>query len=230
MDRISEEREVLLVQRAQDGCEKSMLELMEAYRPAIRAQVRKVEPYYDLDDAEQEAKLAFMQMVYNHDTERGRLFQRVKAELTNALREASCLQNSHFHIPLSTQRRFRTILSRADHDPAAGVEIAQDNGMSKEVFLAIYYSLYGREELDTAGESLWDTQIVDADSALLVEQARSVLNNEEKIVIDAAYGFVTYEPLSDYEISRGLINKSPSTVRRIRNRALVKMRMEVLAA
>lgn len=232
MEWITEVRENKLVERAQAGDNKAMWELMEAYKPAINHQVSKVERHYreSLDDARQEAYLAFMLMVQNHNPEKGRIYQRVKAELANALREASCLQNSAFHIAPRSQRRFQTILKRAEYDPARGAEIASENGMSKDLFLTIYHSLYGRDELDEYGVSLYGDGMEDADSAMLVERARACLDSDEKVVVDAAYGFTHYEPMSDYEISQGLINKSSSTVGRIRNRALTKMRLEIAAA
>jgi RNA polymerase sigma factor (sigma-70 family) len=227
---ITEEKEQRLVARAKDGDTKAMQELLDAYKPGILAQVRTVTPFMDHDDAVQEARLVFMGMVHSHDPSKGRLANRIKKELGHALKEASTLARNAFSIPPRTQRRFLSILRKADHNVSLAADIAEENGMARFTFLQLYGILIGTVSLDSAvyaeASPLAEPVFVDVDTVGLVEKAKAALDQQERVVVDDYYGFSTYEPKTDKEIGYDLGLK-PNQVMRIRHRALGKMRKAV---
>lgn len=227
MDTLTEEQEIRLVIKAKAGCQSSMQTLLQAYSPAIKAAVHKVSEFYDKDDARQEAYLTFISLVNSHDSLKGRLAGRIKAQLGHSLREASMVSQQSWNIPPRTQRRFLSILRKADHDPAAGAEMAESFGMAKTTFNQIYNLLRETTNLDatvhTNAQPVHSAHIIDLDSAILVETARGVLGDEQRRIVDCYYGFRTYDPMTDAETA-DVLGMNKGTVLKERHKALAKMR------
>ena len=228
---LDETKELRLIEKAQQGNASAMEELITAYTPAIKAAVRKVAPFYNVEDAMQTATLRFIELVHSHDPEKGRLAGRVKDEITYALREESTLNNSHWHIPARSQRRFLTIMKLAKQDVLLGAEIAEKHGMARSTFLMMSNVLTNSQSMDadpTWLDILYSEQdFIDLETKAMAEQALACLDGTEQYVVRAFYGMADYREFSDAEIAQAL-NMTKRQVRTIRQNALMKMRRELL--
>ena len=226
-----DEKENRLIAKAQDGNALAMEELLTKYQPAIKAAVKKVAPFINVNDAMQTASLRFIELVHEHDPEKGTLTGRIKSEIEWALREESTLANSQFHIPARSQRRFLTIMRLAGQDVLKGADIAEDHGMSRATFFMLSNVLTNSQSLDA--DPTWldilyhEQEFVDLETKHMAEQALNCLSGTEQYIVKAFYGFSEYREMSDAEIAQGL-NMTKRQVRNIRQAALLKMRKELL--
>lgn len=225
-----DEKENRLIEKAQGGDPHAMEELLTKYQPAIKAAVRKVAPFINVEDAYQTASLRFIELVHNHDPARGHLTGRVKDEIQYALREESTLANSQFHIPARSQRRFLTFTKQAGGDVLKAAELAEAHGMARSTYFMISNVLTNSQSIDSNAE--WmnmlysDQEIIDLETNAMAHQALSCLDGDERYVVEAFYGFSEYREMSDAEIAHGL-KKSKRQVRGMRQKALMKMRAQL---
>lgn len=223
------ETERKLIIRAQRGDEQAMLDLRTAYMPALRAAARRFEEMLG-EDAMQEADLCFIGIVYNHDFDKAqRLSQRIKDELSHALKQAATMASSQFTIPQRTQTRFLNAVRKADGDMALAVEYAQEFGLSRDTFYALYEVLRGVTHLDAyqgdGATPISPDRFVDIETKTMVDMAFRAVSTEEASVLEDHCGF-TGEPVPIAEIAhkRGVSRKH---INEVKNRGLNKMRREV---
>ena len=225
-----DKREQRLIDKAQGGDSFAMEELIKQYQPAIKAGVRKVSAFINVEDAMQTATLRFIELVHEQDHSKGHLTARVKDEIQYALREESTLNNSQFHVPARSQRRFLTFMKLAGGDVIAAADIAEENGMSRSTFFMISNVLSNTQSIDSSPEWLnmlySDQDFVDLETNDMARRALDCLDGTEQYVIKAFYGFSEYREMTDAEIAHGL-NMTKRQIRGIRQKAMLKMRAEL---
>lgn len=236
-DKLTREDEAYLIREAQAGRGGAMLELLNAYERLIRKVVRE---YTVLDrsareDAKQEARLAFMELVHRFDPESGPLAWAAP----NAIREALSAQLAGkvaLTVPERTYRRYRSIMAKHDNNYAEALAAADSFGMTRETFGAVHEALHATA-IEAAGEdeegnvrevvatSLWsgDNSYADAEDRILCEIAFAAVDDLETDVCRMAYGFSEFDQVPDAEIAHRLGMTRP-TVQRRRAGALKKMR------
>lgn len=146
---ITEAEEARLITDAQAGNERAMERLLDVYAPAIEKAARKHQHDGEYEDALQEANLAFITLVQEHDFDKAkRLNYYVHARLGHEMRDSLSATAGQFNIPVRTVQLFWQVYEAADGDLAEGARIApmiDPNGktnMSSETFMNIASMLH----------------------------------------------------------------------------------------
>lgn len=244
---LSVEQETALIREAQQGDDVACYELLLTYGPALRQAVGRFTRQYDASeraekvaDAQGVALLAFMEVLREHDTEKSpRLAGPIAQRLRRALAD-HVTQDAAMTIPERTLSRFYGILRKADGDVTEARALAPEMGMTVDVFEAVYDTvrntlyisgLVDSEEEAGHGDHILMTPLTsevyrpydEVEDALMVSVAFSAVDDDEARVIECAYGFTTYNPMSDAEVA-DYIGTSRPTAQRRRVSGLTKMR------
>lgn len=224
---LSEAEETRLIADAQAGNERAMERLLEAYEPVI-ARTSRVHSHGDNhEDALQEARVAFIQVVQAHDLTRGvRLYSYVGTRLDHEMRDALSESQNPWGIPVRTMQRFYQVLTAAGGDVTAGTALAPTYRMDSLTFASIAQML-AMDSLDfvdsgeDGGSAVSDTyagpvlggessrDMVDSliDKMTVGAIMADTLSEEHLRVIRMAYGFE-----GDLEIDDLTAYVTPSTV------------------
>lgn len=230
--------EVAAIADVKGGGSDGIVALVYAYAPALRGAVSRYRESLG-EDARAVAVAALVEAC--HAVTPGTPLAGVLPEyLTNALMTATG-ETSSVVVPTRTLKRFLSIVRRADGDLAAAADLAPEFSMNRETFLAVAAATWGWESLESVGlrrgdddsavepeaSPLWDDrgEFALAEDRLMVEIAFASVDDEERKVTRAAYGFAAYKPLSDGEIAEEMpFLGSRAKVQRTRTRALSKLR------
>lgn len=203
-------QESALITAAQQGDEAAKAELFEAYHPAIEAAARRfTSATFEYEDAYQEASIAFLDLVAQHDIERSPVLAgHVKQYLDYHLKAVATDSTNSFGIPGRTFRRYLKIMQEADGDLIRAATLLGEYRMSLQVFLDIYNAV-GTTSLHAAafeddseenrlahsrvrmlgrpdeGEDAYDSMLTSWEVRALMEE----LDEESLEVIRLAYGF-----------------------------------------
>lgn len=237
------EAEVALIDEAQAGNEESFLALAHAYGPTLRASVGKAKKTNDREEVEAEALAAFAEVVYTHDAHdenyaNGRLASRLTPHLRDRLGEAQTQRATVFTIPKRTYTRYYGILNAADGDFEAALALAPSMAMKASTFAEVHgmvqeASSLTHDDEDSDGEEHYARPVLniterdfycEAEDAVMVEVAFAAVEDEQARIMELAYGFTEYEPVSDAEIAHRLGNQTRPTIQRKRVAALASMR------
>lgn len=140
---LSEAVENNLIMEAQAGNERAMERLMDTYAPLIEGTAFRYTHDGEFDDALQEARLAFIQIVNEHDFDKGtRLSRYVKVRMGHELRDSLSASNGQFSIPTRTVQLFYQVYNAADGDVSLGAQIAPQYEMASSTFLSIAEMLH----------------------------------------------------------------------------------------
>lgn len=259
LDELDEARLILIAQGHPGGSpEAAKSRLIAAYGPALRAAVsrfkggvgdgqlsRSASDYgtssRSIEDLQSAAIVGLLEAIAEHDPAKNpRLAGTLVHHLNRALSEEVEAAPA-FAIPTRTLSRFYGIVRAAEGDLDAAEVLAGDFGMSVDTFRDVR-SAVGAESLDkmaadtdngtsastkgndVAAEPIFaPSPVVDVEDRILVDMAFGAMTDEEARVCELAYGFTEYEPVPDPEIAHR-IGVSKAAVQRRRNKALGKAR------
>lgn len=253
--RLSVEEEATAIVGAKVGHGPAVIALLFAYSAALRNAVRRYRDALPVEDARSLAVAGLLEAVHAYDPARcERLAGLVADTVGRSLAEGAAAESSSWSIPERTLQRWYSIMRTADGDVAAALELAQDKGMSREVFLDIlavlrqtgsldvefHGSAEGEHGRDLDARSLWGdaNAFAAAEDRVMTEIALGAVEGLEEVVTRLAYGFATGEPLSDSAIVSAMADEilgeeaalagqtvvSRATVQRTRASALRHMR------
>jgi DNA-directed RNA polymerase specialized sigma subunit len=215
------EREAIYAAQASD--EGSTLALIYAYAPVLRSLASRHAARLGVEEARSVAVSGLLEAIHAFDLDayEGRLAGIASDYVSNALRETDA--EGGLTVPFRTRRRFLAILRRAGGDMALAQEIAEENGMTRETFIAVREatSVSSIDGEDTSGEGLesrgalsssdatpiWTPDydaFTSADDRILSEAALDAVDGIRKEVCLFAYGYETGEALSDGEVAQAL--------------------------
>ncbi|WGH21398.1 DNA binding protein [Arthrobacter phage Emotion] len=239
--------EQLAIALAQHGDEAAKIKLLYAYAPALRnaaATAAKTgnedQTREDREDVRMDLIVGFLEAIGKFDpAKHQRLAAVVTPEMKHYLSKAA-VRASEFHVPARTVSRVFAILKKAGQDVEAALELVRAGGqdMTPETFLSTLQAIRNVDSMDggraegdegDSWESMearalsWDGDTNEVEDRILVEAAFQAVDGVEKEVIELAYGFADYNPLSDPAIGER-IGKGKATVQRYRNAGLGKMR------
>lgn len=198
-----------LIRRAQEGDENAKAELFERYTPVIKAVAHRYRSAtFDYDDAFQEASIAFLEIIENHDPERSPVLAGyVRRYLEFHLKAVATDTTNVFGIPAPTFRRYLRIMREAEGDLITAARICQKHKMTIATLLDIYkvvgtVSLDGEtDEEDVESDRLAHSRVTvlgrqeeqDAYDAMTdswdVRALLDELDDESREIIRIAYGF-----------------------------------------
>lgn len=229
----AEERE--LIRLAKRGDSDATERLLLAYAPALRrafADWRRVvsnDTYWNTwEDAQSEFICAVLQQIQDFDFDKFDRLAGVVRQFALGAQKELARQASQVEIPARTLTRFFSILRAANGDAIHARSLAPEHGMSEETFGTILSTLRGRVEGEV---DIFDFVSVPApdfcyaiDNEALAQQALDAMTEEEQEVALYAFGFMTYETLSDLAITEYL-PISRATVQRRRASGLHHARL-----
>lgn len=144
---ISEAEEKTLIMHAQAGNERAMERLMseDGYGPLLAKKARRhmgqskeEGDRFPYEDALQEARLAFINIVNAHDFDKAASLRTyVSVRLDHELMDVRSAYQGHFSIPTDTVQTYLKINKEAEGDIEAGAERAQKAGMSVKNYVTI---------------------------------------------------------------------------------------------
>lgn len=264
---LTEAEEAAMIARAQAGDDRATMTLIHSYGPTLRRAVSEFKggvldgqvsrshsgygtPSLSVEDLQQAAIEGLLECLQSHDPARNpRLAGRARAYVSNALKTQAGT-TSGFRVPERTLTRFYGIMAAADGDLGEALQIAPEKGMSTDTLLQVYAAVgfetvdrddegdEGGNFLDGATPIFTPSPVVEVEDKILVEHAFGAVTDEEASVCRYAYGFATGDPLSDGEIVQALSETalgearvaagetvvSRAAVQRRRSKALGKMR------
>lgn len=207
---LSEAAETTLIIDAQAGNERAMERLLDQFAPVIEGTAFRYMHDGEYDDALQEARLAFIQIVNEHDFDKStRLSAYVKARMGHELRDSLSASHGQFSIPTRTVQLFYQVYNAADGDLTLGAQIAPNYEMASSTFMSIADMLHtgsldaATRETEDGGASLLDTfdgaplggDVAQDEYDVLLDRmtALSIMQNAQSPahlrVIRKAYGF-----------------------------------------
>lgn len=194
---LSETDEANLIMDAQAGNERAMERLMDAYAPLIEGTAFRYTHDGEFDDALQEARLAFIQIVNEHDFDKGQgLRTYVKARMGHELRDSLSASNGQFSIPTRTVQLFYQVYNAADGDLTLGAQIAPNYEMASSTFLSIADMLH--------------TGSLDAATYETEDGHASVLDTFDGAPLGGAVEGDQYERVLDRMTARGIMQDAES--------------------
>jgi DNA-directed RNA polymerase specialized sigma subunit len=253
--RLTLDEEAAAINGARGGDEQSLVSLMYAYAPALRRAVRKYRDILGADDAHSLAIEGLLSAVHAYDSAKSnRLASLVAETIARHLSDAAMASESAWSIPERTLQRWYSIVRSVGGDVSAALTVAQEKGMSREVFLDILTTLRqtnslddeihgaveGEHSRDLDARPLWGDAdaFAAAEDRLMADIALGAVEGLEESVTRFAYGFETGEAMSDnaivHEMSERELGQdaalagqtvvSRATVQRARASALGTMR------
>lgn len=217
--------EQALITQAQAGDGDASWALLVQYRGLlqktannVRSRVRGMTPE-QIEDLQADLVLAAVEAIKGFEAAR---FVRLSQVLPGKLRDVALEMTTTLAIPRGTLALWFKIWREADQDFAAAIELAPERGMTADTFRAIQHGL---EHADSEWVTVpWaaGTATPDAETHRLANYALSLLNPQEREVIELVYGF-RGDPKSDGEVA-DIILSPRVTVSKRRERAITKMR------
>ena len=206
---LEEAEELRLIMESQTGSHAAVERLLDVYTPLLERVARSHSYGDNYEDALQEARVAFLTVVRDHDLNRGkRLYTYLGARIEHELRDAISAQENPWGIPVRTMQRYYQIIEKADGDPEKAAIIAPEYDMSTLTFTTIHDMLSNTDSIDyveqgdEGGAPLTDTyggpllggDVTDAYNEVLERLSveammQDALSDEHVTIVRMAYGF-----------------------------------------
>ncbi|QED11466.1 DNA binding protein [Microbacterium phage Vitas] len=226
---ITEERR--LIEAAQAGDGDAVWALLIQYRGLlqktannVRSRVRGMAPD-KVEDLQADLVLAAVEGIKAFELEK---FTRLSQTLPGRLKDVALEMTTALTVPRGTLALWFKVWRAAEQDFREAERLAPGMGMTAGTFRAIQHAL---EHVDSEWVHVpYDAGVPTADEETyrLAHHALSLLSPAERDVIELVYGF-RGQPKTDQEVA-DIREASPRTIKEQRQKALTKMRRELVEA